>query len=241
MATKSVQLSIPKPCHENWNEMNTTEKGAFCKVCTKEVTDFTQKTDREVIEYFEQYKTNTCGRFRTDQIDQPINHYTQTTTYSGWKIYLLTIASFIGLRAKADDQAHKKDCTQTHTICSPDPNRQIMGLIARPIPPVNNDTVVNHKIAPIHKEMPTQKIENHLMGDTMVRDTLRSIHKDTIIHRNPDPRLFPMGKYIMKGEVSMSGNATDTSEDAKNMKFFLRLLTFIGMGSIGTWIIRNRK
>jgi hypothetical protein len=64
-----MRISIPKPCHENWNEMTPEQQGAFCKVCNKVVVDFSAMSDEEVIAYLEQKKEEkTCGRFRTAQL-----------------------------------------------------------------------------------------------------------------------------------------------------------------------------
>jgi hypothetical protein len=65
-------LSIPKPCHENWDEMSSREQGAFCKVCAKTVIDFTSLSDDEVKNYFLRNRNQkTCGRFRDDQLTEP--------------------------------------------------------------------------------------------------------------------------------------------------------------------------
>ncbi len=64
-----MRISIPKPCHENWNNMTPEQQGAFCKVCNKVVVDFSAMSDEEVINYLEQKKEEkTCGRFRTSQL-----------------------------------------------------------------------------------------------------------------------------------------------------------------------------
>ena len=64
-----MKISIPKPCNENWNEMIPEQQGAFCKVCSKVVVDFSNMTDEEVIRYFEKKKEEkTCGRFRLSQL-----------------------------------------------------------------------------------------------------------------------------------------------------------------------------
>ncbi len=34
------QFFIQHPCHQNWDKMNPTEKGKFCKCCKKEVLNF---------------------------------------------------------------------------------------------------------------------------------------------------------------------------------------------------------
>lgn len=64
-----MKVSIPKPCHENWNDMTPESQGAFCKVCSKVVVDFSNMSDEEVLRYFENKKQEkTCGRFRLSQL-----------------------------------------------------------------------------------------------------------------------------------------------------------------------------
>lgn len=41
-------IGINDPCSENWNEMNPTQKGAFCQKCATEVHDFTNKSNYEI-------------------------------------------------------------------------------------------------------------------------------------------------------------------------------------------------
>lgn len=64
------KISIPKPCHENWNEMTPNEKGRFCNVCSKSVVDFTSMKEHEVQDFFiENQNKKVCGRFRNEQIE----------------------------------------------------------------------------------------------------------------------------------------------------------------------------
>lgn len=65
------QFSIPKPCHENWDTMTQKEKGRFCSVCSKTVTDFTQMSTAEITIYLRQNRgSGVCGRFRNDQLEE---------------------------------------------------------------------------------------------------------------------------------------------------------------------------
>lgn len=68
----SFILSIPEPCHENWNEMTPQEKGRHCNVCAKTVVDFTRKTDREIAKTVKSER-NLCGRFKKKQLERPIS------------------------------------------------------------------------------------------------------------------------------------------------------------------------
>lgn len=73
MATQKLRISIPEPCHERWDHMSPTEKGAYCQSCAKEVMDFTDLTAEEVAYYFKHNASaKTCGRFRNDQLNTAI-------------------------------------------------------------------------------------------------------------------------------------------------------------------------
>ncbi|MCW3103972.1 MAG: hypothetical protein JWO09_2412 [Bacteroidetes bacterium] len=70
---KSISISIPKPCHEDWNKMAPNEKGAFCGKCAKTVVDFTKKTADEISSFLiAQSGKKICGRFMSDQLDEPL-------------------------------------------------------------------------------------------------------------------------------------------------------------------------
>lgn len=68
---KSIKISIPEPCHEDWAKMTATEKGKFCDVCTKEVFDFTSKTDEELVKFVSKNKS-ACGRFNKSQLNREV-------------------------------------------------------------------------------------------------------------------------------------------------------------------------
>ena len=66
----NYKISIPKPCHEDWNAMTQEDKGRFCSVCAKSVVDFTGLDNEQVSDYLNQNKDKKiCGRFRKDQLE----------------------------------------------------------------------------------------------------------------------------------------------------------------------------
>ena len=70
---KSVLLSIPEPCHEDWQNMTPTDQGRFCNSCAKQVVDFSMMSDQEVLHYFSGIKNeNVCGRALPAQLNRTI-------------------------------------------------------------------------------------------------------------------------------------------------------------------------
>ncbi len=68
-----IQISIPKPCHENWNTMTTAEQGRYCGVCAKVVVDFGSMTDAEVLNFFNKATIEKiCGSAYPDQLNRAI-------------------------------------------------------------------------------------------------------------------------------------------------------------------------
>lgn len=78
MKVQALYLSIPKPCHEDWDKMTPTEKGRHCLNCQKEVVDFTAMSDQEILAIFSKNKTGLCGRFHTDQLNRQMLLRTRT-------------------------------------------------------------------------------------------------------------------------------------------------------------------
>lgn len=71
---QKIQLSIPEPCHENWQTMTPTEQGRFCSFCSKEVIDFSMMTDAELLNYLSNHsKEKVCGRVLESQLNRPVS------------------------------------------------------------------------------------------------------------------------------------------------------------------------
>ncbi|AHM60434.1 hypothetical protein D770_10885 [Flammeovirgaceae bacterium 311] len=121
---KEFQLSIPRPCSEEWNNMTPTGKGAYCSSCRKEVVDFTAMSDREIREFFNRPKEPVCGRFREVQLEQP---YGYVAAVPVWKKWLIAAMVGIGVPGLAFSQ-QTKPLTQQHPHKTTDSGQQLLRL-----------------------------------------------------------------------------------------------------------------
>lgn len=90
---KHLRVSIPEPCHENWNHMSPTDKGRHCNSCDKVVVDFSTMSDTQIVDYFKAVNTKTCGRFRSDQLNRDIS-FTASTVRSA-RIKYIAVSMFV--------------------------------------------------------------------------------------------------------------------------------------------------
>ncbi len=64
-----MEISIKKPCHENWESFTPNEQGAFCGKCVKTVVDFSNKSLDEIKDFFSaKQDEKICGRFEKTQL-----------------------------------------------------------------------------------------------------------------------------------------------------------------------------
>jgi hypothetical protein len=100
MMKANFQVNIPKPCHEDWQGFTPTKEGGFCGSCQKNVIDFTKLSDSELVAYFRDLsatRTNTCGRFRGDQLQKNyrVEEWFPTWTVTGKAVnYEVPVSQF---------------------------------------------------------------------------------------------------------------------------------------------------
>lgn len=97
MAKKTIQVNIAEPCHEDWNKMTTTQCGAFCKACQKEVIDFTNKSEAQIVEILSETKGKVCGRFTADKLDKPLSKYEPDQEWYSWKKWAIAAGVLLGV------------------------------------------------------------------------------------------------------------------------------------------------
>ena len=89
-----IQISIPEPCHEGWQNMTPVEKGRFCASCQKTVLDFTHLSDNEIINLVNK-NDNLCGRINTSQLNRNLIKTKKKSNYFGY--FATSVLAFFGL------------------------------------------------------------------------------------------------------------------------------------------------
>jgi hypothetical protein len=87
-------ISIPMPCHEQWQNMSAAPNGRHCNACSKTVVDFTTMSDTAIVQYLRQHQ-NVCGRFRNEQLNKPLKNQSIILKLLSMKKITAAIISFI--------------------------------------------------------------------------------------------------------------------------------------------------
>ena len=87
MKKRKVSITVADPCHESWHTMSPRAHGRHCSSCEKTVVDFTQFTDKQVLDLLKAEK-NICGRFHATQLNRHLKdssqpHWVKKVAYAG--------------------------------------------------------------------------------------------------------------------------------------------------------------
>src|SRR5689334_6424798 len=112
---QSVQIHIPKPCHENWNNMRPDEQGRFCGSCQQIVVDFTVMSDKELLDYISSAAgQHACGRFSNDQLNKEIIKTESKRRFSWTYVWNVLLASLLATESYAQGEPQIKKKPEVH-------------------------------------------------------------------------------------------------------------------------------
>lgn len=110
--SKSIQISLTQPCHEDWEKMTPQEQGRFCDSCQKCVVDFTGFSDEELYRYIATHKgKNLCGRFNNTQLGRQVFKPQKRRKYFQWVMslgFVVFLTNLFGIDAKAQEPVKKE-------------------------------------------------------------------------------------------------------------------------------------
>lgn len=129
---KRFTVSIPLPCHENWDNMTPQEKGRFCAACQKTVVDFTNMSDRQIAGFFKK-TNNVCGRFDSTQLQREMVTPPKRLPWIRHFFQLMLPAFLLSQKASAQ--------------------HDVKGKVAVCVRPVQGDTIVLPLTKPAERKM----------------------------------------------------------------------------------------
>lgn len=188
MNKTNFRVTIPEPCHENWDAMTPREKGRFCDVCTKTVVDFSVMSDAELFETIKNGNGKICGHFHKDQLDRTIKQPVKPKIWLQpfWKYFVGLFLFVKPATAKA----------QGKPVCTPvtqDIPRIKMGIIAVN-PRVKEEKIIKGKVT---------DAQNQPIAGVVVR--VKGINRFTTSSRN--------GEFNIKARSSDILEFTDIQYD----------------------------
>jgi TonB-dependent SusC/RagA subfamily outer membrane receptor len=92
MKTK-LQLILTNPCTKDWDDLPETGQGRYCDSCEKHIIDLSDKSDAELIRFFQKKKDNVCGRLLTGQLNRELVQPIQKANWA-WLLPLAVGAIF---------------------------------------------------------------------------------------------------------------------------------------------------
>lgn len=159
MKTPAINIQIPNPCHESWEEMSPNAQGRFCGSCSKTVVDFTGKSDVEIRNLLmERAGQKVCGHFKTSQLNRSlqVNPVPNSKPLLSPRAFAMALLFVFGtsLVSCYDHQGKKMEDLNVNFFLPESYKNEVLG---EPIIPgsVKQDTVLLKAIAPdVTKQTP---------------------------------------------------------------------------------------
>lgn len=169
-------ITIPKPCHENWNEMSPKAQGRLCDKCCKVVVDFTKKTTNQIVEILQARSgQKVCGRFRSEQVAVPVP--VSTRRIPRVKVFLAAVYFVFG--GLLFSSCHTSKHEQHEVMGRIAPTHSFSGGQSAP-DTLRKDSVIKKgskrgNVCPVNNPEPVE-IETYKMGDVAwdPRDTVNN-------------------------------------------------------------------
>jgi hypothetical protein len=128
--SKQIQITVPEPCHENWDQMTPVDKGRFCGSCQKKVVDFTSMSDAEVAAFFKRPTTRSvCGRFMEDQLQRDLDIPKKRIPWVKY-FFQFALPAFL-ISSKATAQGSPRVLTGDTIVYAPTPAIRGKGVVSQ--------------------------------------------------------------------------------------------------------------
>ncbi len=195
MASNNLIITIPEPCHENWNNMHPDEKGRFCNSCQKSVYDFSNKTNDEILYVLNEKKAEkVCGRFRVAQVNKPIcytiNLQKLPKHISFTKAFTIAILIAFGtmLVSCTDESGKKVDSIE---LANADKVDNIMGFSIPQVIPEQSDSGITEIVSQADYIVGAMSWDPHPPVSPLIDSTI--METDSVIYKKSEEVYSVMG------------------------------------------------
>jgi hypothetical protein len=186
-----LKISIPTPCHEDWEAMIPNEKGRHCNSCIKTVVDFTNMSDEEVKYFFLNKKEDkVCGRFRNDQLQRITIELPKNIFYAPlpfWKKFLAAcLIVFSATLFSCETRVNGDAVKTTHDSTSLTTTQFNIGEPSLPPPPPISTYVGDIRVKIVEETTTTGIIIVEKPKEILVIDSnINKVNTDSLPTKNP--------------------------------------------------------
>lgn len=196
MKASAAKISIPVPCHEDWNKMTDQQMGRHCDSCNKVVVDFTQSSQQEVIDYMHIHQNEkVCGRVNPEILEPSVFANFQSDKLTRLKIFACALFMVFG--------SSLFGCSQT--------NKPLMGDIAAP---------TSTQQTPPDSLVPVAEGIQYFPPDTLKPEKVDPINQTVgrIQYHNPDTLKSTQSNSSPEMQGEMQYSPSDTIKKAEPVK-----------------------
>jgi len=231
---KAIQVQVPKPCHENWDQMTETDKGRFCLSCKKEVIDFRIMTDQQILNHISKAAGGVCGRFNNEQLNRDMTE--RKEKHLAWYKYFIHV--MIPALLLSNKSSAQEKITDDTIVCTQpkDTMRALTGKVLNVERESHQPKIIEGKV--------TDEQSQPIPGATiMIKGTRRGVASDnngifkmTINEEISKLTLIASSVGFEQKEILI--DFKKTKENATNISIVMKQQSSMGLGGI---VVVKRK